>query len=108
MENDKTEGATFDVYLGVPGDDIEPILQGAKAGARDPSIEGLQTFGDVRGLARVVTIIGIVGSGGKFSISEVRRCLRCLGRIPIVFVVSCRRMRGEKSTGDSNVVNKAV
>lgn len=71
-EEASTAGATFNVYTAGVDKKFSSVLSGVTAGLRDSSLQGLQTFGGVRTLARFVMIEGIPGSGGNFSISEVR------------------------------------
>lgn len=71
MDESSTAGATFNVYTSGANGVFSSVLSGATAGPRDASLEGLQTFGGMRTLARYVKIEGIPGSGGEFSISEV-------------------------------------
>ena len=71
VEESYTIGATFNVYTAGVDGVFSSVLSGVSAGTRDSSLEGLQTFGGVRALARYVKIEGVPGSGGEFSISEV-------------------------------------
>lgn len=71
MEESSTVGAMFNVYTAGADGVFSSVLSGETAGPRDASIQGLQTFGGVRKLARYVKIEGVPGSGGEFSISEV-------------------------------------
>ena len=66
-----TAGAKFNVYIAGADGIFTSVLSGVTAGLRDSSLEGLQTFGGVRALARYVKIEGVPGIGGEFSISEV-------------------------------------
>ena len=71
VEESYTIGATFNVYTAGVDGVFSSVLSGVSAGTRDSSLEGLQTFGGVRALARYVKIEGVPGSGGEFSISKV-------------------------------------
>lgn len=71
VEKSSTVGATFNVYTAGVDGKFRSVMSGVAAGVRGASLEGLQTFGGVRKLARYVKIEGVPGSGGKFSISEV-------------------------------------
>lgn len=71
VETSSNDGAEFNVHFGTSTGSYSTILEGVAAGQRDPSIVGLQTYGDARGLGRYIMIEGITGSGGGFSISEV-------------------------------------
>lgn len=71
MDDSSTAGATFSVYTAGVDGIFSSVLAGATAGPRDASLDGLQTFGGIRKLARYVKIEGVPGSGGDFSISEV-------------------------------------
>lgn len=64
-------GATFNVFSAGADGIFSSLLPGMTAGVRDSALEGLQTFGGVRTLARYIKIEGVPGSGGEFSISEV-------------------------------------
>ena len=71
VDDSSTAGAKFNVYTAGVDGIFSSVLSGATAGPRDASLEGLQTFGGLRELARYVKIEGVPGSGGEFSISEV-------------------------------------
>lgn len=77
MEDSTTAGAKFNVYTAGADGIFSSVLAGVTAGVRDSSLEGLQTFGALRKLARYVKIEGVPGGGGMFSISEVRAMNGC-------------------------------
>lgn len=73
ISEDTDAGGSFNFLAAGESGEFYTVRMGVEAGGRTPDVNGFQTFGGVRAVARYVKIEALPASGGAVVISEASR-----------------------------------